>query len=274
MSITLTPSTRSTTTAKRTERAAQAKALIVPASSVGVHLKMVVYGRNKVGKTTFACSSDLKTLLIDCNEQGWKAARRRPNVDVFPLEYWDQLDWVYWFLKSGQHEYQVVVLDTVTMLANIGMKWVLGDEAARDPSRDPQMPDKRSWGKLGEVVKTTIINFRNLPMHVIITAQEKTTATEDDDGGGTVTEVHPELSPSPRSVLLSAVDIIGRLYTSEVEGAEGKKKMERRMLLGTHPKYVSGNRFDELKYIERNPTLSGFLAKINSPIKEDSNADG
>lgn len=261
MSITLQPSTRKPTTGAKSEGANKAASLIKSASSIDTHVKMVVYGRNGAGKTTFGASSDLKTLIIDCNEQGWKAARKRPLVDVYPLEYWDQMDWVYWFLRGSSHEYQVVVIDTITMLANIGMKWILGDEASRDPSRDPQMPDKRAWGKLGEVMKTTIINFRNLPMHVIFTAQEKMTTSEDDDGGSLV-EIHPELSPSPRSTLLAAVDIIGRIYTSEVDSGEGKKKMERRMLLGTHPKYVSKNRFDELKAIERNPTLQSFIDRI------------
>lgn len=261
MAIALTPSGRNPTKTIKLEGAKKAEAAIHPASESDAFLKMCVYGRNGVGKTTFCGSSDFKTLVIDCNEQGWVAVRKRPNVSVYKLEYWDQLDWVYWYLRAGTHEYKVVAIDTITMLANIGMKWILGDEASRDPSRDPQMPDKRHWGKLGEVMKTTIINFRNLPMHVIFTAQEKATSTEDEEGG-TILEIHPELSPSPRSTLLSAVGIIGRLYTREVELKEGKKRMERRMLLGTHPKYVSKNRFEELRYIERNPTLAGFIARV------------
>lgn len=261
MSIQLTTSRRNPTSSAKAEGANKAAGLIKSASEIDAHVKMVVYGRNGSGKTTFGASSDLKTLIIDCNEQGWKAARKRTNVDVYPLEYWDQLDWIYWYLRGSSHEYQVVVIDTITMLANIGMKWILGDESTRDPSRDPQMPDKRAWGKLGEVLKTAVINFRNLPMHVVFTAQEKTTTSEDDEGGSVI-EVHPELSPSPRSTLLAAVDIIGRIYTAEVESGEGKKRTERRMLLGTHPKYVSKNRFDELKAIERSPTLQSFIDRI------------
>jgi phage nucleotide-binding protein len=269
MSIQLIPSSTKQTTATKTAKAEKAASLIKPASDIDAHLKMCLYGRNGAGKTTYLASSELKTLIIDCNEQGWKAARKRPNVDVYPVEFWEQLDWVYWYLKGSNHPYEVVGIDTITMLANIGMKWVLGDEVSRDASRDPQMPDKRVWGKLGEVMKTTIINFRNLPMHVIFTAQEKMTTNEDDEGG-IVVEIHPELSPSPRSTLLSAVDIIGRIYTSQTE-KEGKKLTERRMLLGTHPKYVSKNRFDELKAIERNPTLQSFLDKIFATGGNDAN---
>jgi phage nucleotide-binding protein len=250
----------------------KAIAKLKPASSIRPQVKMVVYGRNKQGKTVFACHSDLKTLLIDCNERGYASVRDRANVTIYELQRWEDLDPIYWYLRGGKHEFQVVVIDTVTMLANICMKWVLKENADRDMTADVLTPDRRSWGKLGEAMKETIIRFRNLPMHVIFTAQEKMTTNEDDDGG-TVQEIHPELSPSPRSTLLSAVDIIGRIYVKEVELENDKKRLERRMLLGAHTKFVSGNRYNELKYVERNPTFGSFIEKINGELKNASPAE-
>jgi hypothetical protein len=119
-------------------------------------------------------------------------------------------------------------------------------------------PDRRSYLKLGELLKDAIIKFRNLPYHIIFTAQEKTSSEEDEEGNTNI-QVHPELSPAPRSVLLSATNIIGRIYVREVEGKNGRKLMERRMLLGSHPKYISGNRFKQLKTIERIPAGSSSL---------------
>lgn len=262
--VSLAATSTKTGKSARTEAANLAASRIEDASASD-KVKMVIYARNKVGKTVFAGSSNLKTLIIDCNERGYASVRKRPNVKVYKLRTWEDLDPIYWYLRTGEHDIEVVVIDTITMLAMIGMKWVLKDDYDRDMNRDPMSPDRRSWGKLGEMLKDAIIKFRNLDMHVIFLAQEKT-STSDDDDGGTIIETHPELSPAPRSVLLSSVDIIGRLYTKEVEVTKGgttTKKMERRMLLGTHPKFVSGNRFDELKPIERNPTLQGFLDKIN-----------
>jgi len=60
---------------------------------------------------------------------------------------------------------------------------------------------------------------------------------------------------------LSATNLIGRIYVREVE-VKGKKRMQRRMLVGPYPKYVSGGRFPQLKTVEINPTLGGFLEKI------------
>lgn len=232
------------------------------ASEIKTEVKICVYARNKVGKTEFACKSDLDTFLIDCNEKGTDTVRSFDNVTVYQMAKYDDLDPAYWYLKSAKHNHKVAVIDTISMLATIGMKWVLKDDLDRDLDRDPLTPDKRSWGKLGEAMKETILRFRNLPMHVIFLAQEKTT-TSDDDDGGTIIEVHPELSPSPRSTLLSAVGTIGRLYIKEVE-KDDKTIMQRRMLLGAHPKYVSGTRFSkELRYVEINPTFGKLLEKID-----------
>lgn len=268
MSISLNQNSTTGATRKAREAAIEVAAKKIKPVGSSEFLKMVVYGKNKTGKTVFACTSEKKTLLIDCNERGSASVRKNKNVSVYEVMKWEDLDPIYWYLRSGNHDYEVVVIDTITMLATVCMKWVLKDDADRDFNRDPMTPDRRSWGKLGEALKETIIRFRNLPMHVIFTAQEKKTTLEDDDDGGTILEVHPELSPSPRSTLLSAVDIIGRIYTKEVEQGE-KKSIQRRMLLGQHPKYVAGNRFDELKYVEVNPTLGKFLDKING---ENTNA--
>lgn len=258
--------TKKPTTTSRDDSAVRAQKKIHRASEVESYLKMCLYGRNKLGKTQFACSSDLKTLVIDCNEKGFASVKDRPNVDIYEVTRWEDLDPIYWFLRNGQHDYKVICIDTITMLASIGMKWVLKDDLERDMTRDPMLPQRMSYLKLGEMLKDAIIKFRNLPYHIIFNAQEKTTA-EDDEEGNTLIATHPELSPAPRSVLLSATNLNGRIYAREVEvkikGKEGTtKKMERRMLVGAHPKYISGGRFPQLRAIERNPTLSGFLTKI------------
>jgi len=260
------------TTSTQKSRTDKIKAVteeIKPVSEGSSRLTMVVYGRNGTGKTTFACSSNLRTLVIDCNEKGTQSVRKRVNADKFIVGDFERLDWVYWYLRAGDHPYEVVVIDTITMLATMGMKWVLKDDADRDIGRDPMMPDKRHWGKLGEMLKDAILKFRNLsehpthPVHVIFTAQEKTTYNEDEEEGETRVETHPELSPSPRSTLLSAVAIIGRIYTREVELRTGSKVQERRMLLGTHPQYVTKNRFEELHRVERKPNLQTFIDRIS-----------
>ena len=243
--------------------------------------KGLIYARGKMGKTTFGASGGaigLKTLIIDFNEEGQIAVNKQPNVDVYTVEYWDELDWIYWYLRSGKHDYKVVVLDTVTSMASICMKWVLGDLESRDANREPMIPDKRAWGKLGELMKLRIVDFRNLPMHVVFTAHERTTTVEDEETDAVFTEVVPSLSPAPREALIGAVHLIGRLFTREVEvkskkSGKTRRISERRLLIGPDPKYVSGIRLDKDAKVQpprvvRNPTL-GYFIDLMIPQKEN-----
>lgn len=254
------------------------EALILPVSEVKDRLLMLVYGMGGQGKTTFGASSGLKTLIIDFNEKGSISVKRQPNVYVYKVQYWTELNDIYWYLKNGNHDFQVVVLDTVSSMALIGMKWVLGDDASRDANRDPLMPDKRSWGKLGEVLKTSFINWCNLDMHVIFTAHERTTVFDDEDEGTSITITHPALSPAPRDALISWVHVVGRIYKRKVSKkikGKSKKVTEFRMLVGDNEKYVTKLRQDPTSEvlvpdIVRNPTLKYFMDTILPTLEQEA----
>lgn len=210
-------------------------------------LKLLAYGQNGKGKTRFGASGPRPLLLIDCNERGSLSIRNYDGVEVFPVELWSDIDLAYWYLHRNEQGYQTVVIDTVTSLAQLCMKFVLGDEASRDPTKDPMMPGKREWGKVGELMRTEILKFRNLEMHTVFLAQERRGFTDDDEDAP---EVFPEVSPSVRTTLTAAVDIIGRMHVREVavrEEDEGGKKRKRadvsyRMLIGPSERYLTKDR--------------------------------
>lgn len=263
MAIKLEPSRRTGKTPKKKTSEIEKARKRIESVDQDEKISMVIYGRNKTGKTRFACDSKLRTLVIDCNDRGTITVRKMgPRVQRYRVRVWEDLDPIYWLLRSGDHDYEVIVIDTITSLAAMCMKWVLKEQDDRDFSREPKTPDQRSWGKMGEHITDVIVKFRNLPYHVIFTAQEKETVSEEEDGSST-SLIHPELSPRPRSTLLSAVSLIGRIYVVPAVNKKGENIRERRMLVGPHEKYSSGGRFeDDMKYIERNPTLGKFLKKI------------
>lgn len=233
-------------------------------------LKILVYGNNGKGKTRFGASGPRPVLLIDCNENGSLSVRNYEDVQVFQLETWTDIDLAFWLLKQGNHEYQTVVIDTVTSLAQLCMKFVLGDEQSRDPTRDPDMPDRRAWGKVGELMRTTILNFRNLPMNVVFLAQERRGFNEDEDDS--TPDVFPEVSPSVRTTLTSSVDVIGRIYVKEVSG-KGEKKgstgYEYRLLIGPSERYLTKDRSESgLPGTIRLPDVHDNLDKLVQRIKK------
>lgn len=252
-----------------------ARGKIQPVGESFQHLKLLAYAKNGMGKTRLGASGPRKVLLIDCNEKGSLSVRHFDGVEVFPLDVWTDVDLAYWFLHKGDHEYQTVVIDTVTSLAQLCMKFVLGDEASRDPTRDPDMPTKREWGKVGELMRTVILNFRNLPMHVVFLAQERKGFTDDEDSEP---EVFPEVSPSVRSTLTASVDIIGHLYVKEViqKGVDGKGQKtatEYRMLIGPSERYITKDRSEAglpniIRLSSGDDNLTKLIDRIKKGVKE------
>lgn len=225
---------------------AKAKKRIVKAGESFKYLRMLVYGKNGVGKTRFGATGP-KPIVVDCNEKGTLTIRKFKQAEIFPLEAWSDIDLIYWYLKKGDHDRETVVIDNMTSLASLCMDFVMGEEVALDPTLDPTMPTKQHWGKVAMMMRTEILKFRNLPMHVVFLAQEKRGFSDDDDEDAP--EVFPEVSPSVRKALTAAVDIIGRMYVKEVTKkveVKGKKKKvsetSYRMLVGASERYVTKDR--------------------------------
>lgn len=278
-----TPSRRRATSAreKRTRnRIKEAEKRIIEAQDDFEFLKILVYGKPKRGKTTFGASGP-KPIIIDCNERGTLSVRNVEDLKVFRLETWTDIDMIYWYLANGNHDRETVVIDTMSSLAALCMKFVLGDEASRDPTRDPAMPSKQAYGKVNQLMNTEILKWRNLPMHVVFLAQERRGFTEDDDDAP---EVFPELSPGVRNTLTPAVDIIGRIYVQavaktvvkEVKGKKKKVKVEgidHRLLIGPHEVYVTGDRSEVglpnvIRLGDKEDSLTRLISRIKAGTKE------
>lgn len=249
----------------------KAKSKITPAGESFDWLKILVYGNNGKGKTRFGASAPKPVLVVDCNEQGSLSIRNYPDVHVFKVETWTDIDLAFWYLKAGDHNIQSVTIDTVTSLAQLCMKFVLGDEASRDPTKDPNMPSRREWGKVGELMRTTILNFRNLPMNVVFLTQERRGFGDDEDDS--TPDVFPDVSPSVRSTLTASVDIIGRLYVKEVvgKGEDNKRQTsyEYRMLIGPSERYLTKDRSSSgLPNVVRLPDSPDNLDKLVQRIRK------
>ena len=242
---------------------------IVPVRDAAPYAKILLYGRNGSGKTRTAATAP-KCLLIDIEEQGTKSVRGYDNVEVFHATKWEDIVWAYWFLRAGEHEYESVVLDTITMMAVVCMKQVLKEAGDRDPARDPKMASQRDWGKMGQMVGEQLLNYRNLPMHVVFTAQERSI---ESDEGEIATEIVPDLSPKPRSIATACVDFIGHIEKKEVRSVNKKTKKETKvwrtlMMTGPHDTYLTKDQSGMLARRVANPSVPMMIEAAKS-IPED-----
>lgn len=222
------------------------------------YAKVLIFGQNKVGKTTF-CSTAPSVLIVDINEEGTSSAKGS-GARVIEVKEFAELDEVYWHLKGqAGKDYESVALDTMTALATMAMAETLDKRNKRRSASDrSQTPDKRDWGTVFQMMRPVILNFRNLPMHVIFTAQERRVTDEDTDE---LLEIVPSLSAGPRGALMDAVGVTGRIYKAKLKGRANRGKFERRLIVGDHDIVRSGNRLQgALPTIMRNPTMPDIIA--------------
>src|SRR3982750_2781954 len=164
--------------------AAIAKKNITTPKDLGENRKLprlLVYGRNKKGKTTFMCSAP-NILIIDPEHGTDEMDQKNPNV--WHIDSWEELDDIYKYLKLGKHDFTWVGVDGMTKIHNMALRWVMSQAEEQDLTRKPGLVQQRDYGRANEMVKGMLWNFHNLPLGVIFSAQErmeKAEFTDDDD---------------------------------------------------------------------------------------------
>ena len=229
-----------------------------------------IYARNKKGKTTFGMSAGVeKTLIID-PEHGTDAMKAK-NPHVWPIEVWSDIDDAYNYLRSGKHPYEWVVVDGLTRLSNMSLKHVMRVQEERDLTRTPGFVQKQDYGKAGELMKTMLTSFYNLPQGVIYTSQERMQegfdSEEDEDLESGGAEFVPDLPKGVRGYVNSLVEVIGRLYVVKVDDPknEGETKPQRRLWVGQSVKYDTGYRADfVLPDMIRMPTIPKLVSLMET----------
>lgn len=246
--------------------AAKVEKGIKRASEMDDPFRGLVYARPKIGKTRLAATLP-QVLILDIGERGTKSTKRDLDPNVYRVSRLPEMDDLYWYLQAGDHPFLSWAIDGVTGLQSMSIRFVMGDEAERDASKDPHMPSKQVWGKANELVKEYITNFSNLPMHGLFTALERSRDMAEDDDEESKIVLGPAVSPGVANHLEAAVDTIGRLTMREVvvKGKDGgKSKAVRRttLWLGPSERYIAGERDGMFGNRVINPHLGKMIETI------------
>lgn len=256
--------TSSTAKAARIEAVAKR---IHRASELPQWVRVLIYGRSGKGKTRVAATAP-NVLIIDVNDQGTDSVRRDIDPNVFQAVTWSDVIDIYWYLQAGDHEFESFAVDGITAMQALCMKFVLGDEAARDASRDPDMPSRPIYNKVTELMRTQITNFRNLPMNAIFTALTRTrTGAQEDDDDDFGTFISPGCSPAIADHLEASVGLIGHLTSKEVQvkvkGTKERRMVVRRQLfVGPSERYLTKDRYGVFPPYIVQPNLSKMIREI------------
>ena len=277
----MAPKKKRPSSGSRTYDASAIRIKIIPARDATPINCLLVYARNKVGKTRLCASAGElgKTLVIDC-EKGSSSIRKSKNVDVYHLTHWEEINEIYWYLRTQDHGYEYVCIDPVTKLGNLCMEWVLAsgidpddEEVSVEEQENVATPDMRSWGKTAALMRRTILRYSNLPgVFLIITAYERRRDNDEEDEDSYDFVIGPDAQPSVKGFLMGHADIIGRLYLKALDTDDdtAPTKVERRILFGPHEIYDAGDRSDNLPRVMRRPTIKKILDIVN---QEETNGN-
>lgn len=231
---------------------------ILPVSETDTSLKALFYGRSGTGKTTLASTFPRPVLFLACEKQGTLSVKKQKDVHYKEVEVFEDFEKIYWALKQDDGEtFKTVVLDTATSWQEKVMGLVNDKGVGETVSQ-------KTWGKCASTMKTWITNLIDLPINVVILAQERTYDPEEsDDTTMLIPEVGPYVMPSVAKILEAAVSIIGQTY---IRGNIIKEGLGRRRIVseyclrvGPHTQYITKIRRDSLSEEGESKHIPSFL---------------
>jgi len=175
-------------------------------------VKMLVYGESGTGKTRLA-STFPKVLFLDI-DKGMSSVTE--HVDAVDIDNFHQLEEAYAFLKSGEHEYETVVIDTLNEMQRIAMRATVADFPQIRRSYD-DLPSMSDYGKMLHEFLELTRDFVHLPLRVVLLAQVNSRQFDTD-------VLMPQLvgKNSAREVARK-MDVIGYIEKSDHEDQAGHK---------------------------------------------------
>lgn len=267
------------------------------------YIKMVIYGVNRVGKTTLSCQFPKPLLLISYESGqagGAKSVKKVEGVKYLKITSTQDALTLAMELADGGicdlpdpryrgKTYKTHVHDTVTSLQDIVLKELLGLE---------YVMVQQNWGTVSqdtyrersEKTREVLRPFRELPVHTVFCAQEKDHNPPREAGANKLTRglqlesfFAADLGAATVKWLHDSCDYIGRLYldkevktrtnTVKVNNKPVTKteeyetgKIVRRLRTMLHPNYAAGfrsERPEDIPEFVEDPTFD----KINELIQ-------
>jgi len=203
-------------------------------------IAMLVYGRPKIGKSTFASQSPNAIFLA--TEAGLNAL----DVYQMPISNWEEFLEACSLIAKGNHEFKTVVIDTLDNLYRYCADYVCKKLGVGHES-------EAAHGKAYGVIKNELIRVLSklalLPYGLILIShsQDKEMQTRT----GSVVRTVPTIPESFRQVVIGLVDLILYCDVEAVEDEEGKRHQVRVAKTKPNAAYDAGDRFNRLPEVMR-----------------------
>lgn len=245
--------------------------------SVDESANLLVYGPSGVGKTVFGGSAE--NVLFLAVEQGTISAKRQGSTaKVWRIKKWPDLTEAYsWLEDNPDHGFDWVVLDSLTQMQNMAMRYIL-DEAVRiKEDRDPDLPAIQDYLKLQNMFKRFVLQFCDLPVNVLFTALVRNETDEEDGSPFVIPDIQGKGYEVSQYIcgMMSAYGYM-RIKRKKVATKSGGERMVRtRQIIWTDTGGIRGkDRYAVLAPYTENKTLAQIAEMIRDrPVLEDADLE-
>ena len=223
-------------------------------------LTALIYGPPGQGKTTLLGSAidDERTnpmLLLDF-EGGTDSLVGR-DIDVVHVRDWTDFNESFAILEDRKCKYRSVAIDSLTETQQFCLFSILEKEKAN--RRDPDALQQQDYGKMFIQMKRLMREFRDLPMHVFVTATVK---QDIDPREGMVKR--PNFSGAFAEEIMALMSVVAYLAITQTPD----KQTRRQLVINNNPKVLVKARLPweaKIPDMLENASITGLLDALQYP---------
>jgi hypothetical protein len=173
--------------------------------------KILLYGEQKIGKTTFATELGDQVLLL-ATEPGYGGL----EAFVQPIGSWAEFRAVGQKLAEGKDPFTIFAVDTVDELFRMCQDYVMGQLGVKHPS---DLEYGKGWAAVADEFRLRVGRLCSLGRGVLFISHAKD--LEVKQRVGTITKIVPSIRGQASEFLLGFVDYI--LYAAVEDGTDGQE---------------------------------------------------
>jgi len=191
-------------------------------------IKMLLHGMSDTGKTYLTSRLHLegiRTLILDA-EGGMRSATA--ETEVAEINALSDLVEAYRFLRDSEHDYQCVVIDSITEVQLQIVNWLVRDYQSTGKgisNNELGTLEIGGWNALSEKFRHALRSIRDLPMDVVFTSLTRLTTKSDDGESMYLPMLYGSKTPFE---VVGWMDFVGYTERKEVrkKDSEGKVFIE------------------------------------------------
>lgn len=197
---------------------------------------LLLYGKNKSGKTTF-CTKEMPKPLLCAFEKGYNAI---PGVKAIDVTKWTQFKQIVKQLDSpaAKEMYESVIIDTVDIMASLCESFVCQQAGVASLS---DVPFGKLYGEYSKEMTNILRKITMMGYGLAFIAQEDIKIVKDDKGED-IEKLQPMLDKRALKIVNAIVDFI--LYIGQEWDEQGN--CNRFFYTRNTPFITAGSRFGEM----------------------------